>query len=111
MKKLFAIIMATIITTGLVACKSATKATIYNDKSEVLTVVEDSTSLSELTKAWNAKERALEKLMPLFEYKVEMDIDGKKEIWMFNKGGYLMKEGSSFLYKTPQKEVFSNLVK
>lgn len=107
MIKTIGIILAILLATVLVACKDSSKATIYNNKSEVLKVVDDSAALVEITDAWRAKERSLEKLMPLFEYKIEMDIDGEKQIWRVNKAGYLMKEGESTLYKTPQKDVLA----
>ncbi|NVJ67865.1 MAG: hypothetical protein HWE16_15375 [Gammaproteobacteria bacterium] len=103
MTKVIGIIVVVLLATFLVACKTSSKATIYNNKSEVLKVVEDSASVKEIIGAWKAKERALEKLMPLFEYKIEMDIDGDKQVWRVNKAGYLMQEGDSILYKTPQK--------
>lgn len=111
MTKILGFVLVVLLATVLFACKQSTKATIYNDKSEVLKVIESSKDLSEITDAWSAKERALEKLMPLFEYKIEMDVDGKKQVWMFNKAGYLMQEGDSVLYKTSKKAVFAKHVK
>ncbi len=107
MTKIIGLIGIILLATVLVACKSSTKATIYNNKSEVLNVIEDSDSVKEIVAAWQAKERSLEKLMPLFEYKIGMEVDGEQQIWRVNKAGYLMKEGESVLYKTSQKDVLA----
>ncbi len=107
MNKLLILIVSVLLMVGLTACKKANKATIYNDKSEVLKVLDDSKSIAEIVDAWEAKERVLEKIMPLFEYQIEMEVDGEKQMWRFNKGGYLMKDGESIVYKTPKSEAFA----
>ncbi len=106
MSKILGISLAIFLTMILVACKQNAKATIYNDKAEVLKVIDEKSAVAEIVQAWKVKERALEKLMPLFEYKIEMEVDGETQMWRFNKAGYLMKEGESVLYKTSKKDVF-----
>ncbi len=112
MIKLLSLTAAIILVILVVGCKnSADKAIIYTEKSELIATIDDQKALDEVVAAWKAKERALEKLMPLFEYKIEMDINGEKQVWFFNKAGYLMQENTSTLYKTSQKEVLSQYVK
>ncbi|WP_251358714.1 hypothetical protein [Kangiella sp. TOML190] len=94
------IVLMTLMVASIMACKdSARKATIYTKQSEAVATVDSEQDIDAIVATWQSKQRALEKLMPLFEYKVEMDVDGEKQVWLFNKAGYLMKEGSSELYK------------
>lgn len=95
----------------LAGCKtSASKAMIYDQDSKLLKTIDNQKTLTKVISTWKSKERALEKLLPLFEYKIEMDVDGEKQIWRFNKAGYLMQEGNSLLYKVKDRQVFSDLV-
>lgn len=102
------IVLACVLLVGflLVGCKKeVSKATLYTEDSKQIRVIEDTLTLDALVDSWKAKEESMEKLMPLFEYKVELDIDGKMQMWNFNKAGYFMQEGQSQLYKTPKTDV------
>lgn len=110
MKRFFGVAILVLAFGLLTACKQDAKAMIYNDKSELITTIDDSAAVAEIVDAWKAKKRAPEKILPLFEYKIELDIDGETQVWRFNKAGYLMKENENTLYKTPQKDVLSKYV-
>lgn len=49
--------------------------------------------------ALEARKRSYEKLMPLFEYEIKFNRNGVEEVWRVNRAGYVMKSGSSELYK------------
>lgn len=95
----------------LIACKDTMKeAKVYTEQSDLIKVVEDKEQLANLSEAWKNKQKTLEKLLPLFEYKVELSIDGDKQVWLFNKAGYLKQEGGNTLYKTDKKDILAQLV-
>ncbi len=97
---------------ALMACKDAAqKATIYTKQSEMVASVDSQKEVKAIVETWQSKQRALEKIMPLFEYKVEMDVDGEKQVWLFNKAGYLMQEGSSKLYKVQDPSALTKHLK
>lgn len=95
----------------LIGCKKElNKATLYTENAKQVRVIDDSVTLEALVDSWESKQIALEKLLPLFKYKVKLELDGKVQTWSFNTDGYLMQEGETQLYKTPKTEVLKKII-
>lgn len=108
--KYFVLIGLVLVAFALVGCKKeVSKATLYTEDSKLIRVIEDAETIDALVDAWKAKEVALEKILPVFEHKLELELDGKVQTWMFHKAGYLMQEGGEQMYKTPKTDVLMKI--
>jgi len=79
---------------------------VSKDTGELLSEFSGTDDVSAVMTALDNRERRYEKLMPLFEYKLDVTKDGDRQTWYVNKAGYLRKSDSSDLYKMDVSSVF-----
>jgi len=76
------------------------------DNGEVLMEITDPDKIAALVAALENREQRFEKLLPFFEYRLDVTENGKKQTWKVNKAGYLQKSDSSELYKMDVSALF-----
>lgn len=89
-----------------VTSKNVNISLASKDSGETLTEFSDSDNVSAIMNALENKERRYEKLMPLFEYRLDVTQDGEQQVWYVNKAGYVRNQNSSELYKMDVSAVF-----
>ncbi len=77
------------------------------DSGEIVREFKGTDEVSSLMSAFDNRERRYEKLMPLFEYKMNVNNNGEQETWFVNKAGYIRRADSSELYKMDVSTVFN----
>ncbi|MEM7083601.1 MAG: trypsin-like peptidase domain-containing protein [Pseudomonadota bacterium] len=61
--------------------------------------ITDAQTVRAIATAFNERERRYEKIKPLFEYELEMDMDGQTQTWLVSPKGYVQQAGSYELYR------------
>ncbi len=88
------------------SAKNVNVTLISKDSGETLSEFSDSANTSAILAALESRERRYEKLMPFFEYKLNVSQNGEEQVWYVNKAGYVRKWDSSDLYKMDVSAVF-----
>jgi len=76
------------------------------DDGALLKEITDPDQITALVTALENREQRFEKLLPFFEYQLEVVENGEKQTWKVNKAGYLQKSDSSELYKMDVSALF-----
>ncbi|MFK8032095.1 MAG: PKD domain-containing protein [Gammaproteobacteria bacterium] len=63
------------------------------------TAITNAQDINALTKAFDKRQRRYEKIRPIYEYELHLDIGGVSEVWNISPSGYMQKPGSYELYK------------
>ncbi len=69
------------------------------DASKSKARITDASHIAQMVESFNNRERRFEKIKPLYEYEIQMNLAGREETWQLSPSGYLQKAGSSELYK------------
>ena len=117
-KRLLATAVA--LTLWLIGCKTTqshndplplTAATFFNKMDHQVGYTSDPQQLAQMFEVWQNKQRVLEKIMPLFDYTIKVQINGQTEVWKYTQAGYLMGKTDSKLYKISDPQVFNRNIK
>ncbi len=91
---------------GAMSVKAEKVTLVSKDTGAIVKEFDDADNLSVLMAAIEKRERRYEKLLPLFEYRLNVTSNGEVQTWLVNKAGYLRKSDSPELYKTDVSAFF-----
>ncbi len=85
-----------------------TKVTISDLKGHLISEIVEPLELVLIEKSWFDKTVIIFKRRPDFAYKLDVDINGKREQWLYASQGVVTKSGKEYsaIYKMPGKPLF-----
>ena len=76
------------------------------DNGELVREFTDPNQIGNLLTALDNREQRYEKLLPLFDYRLDITKDGEPQTWLVNKAGYVRKSDSPELFKMDVSALF-----
>ena len=115
--KLIHIIIGIIFSLVLVsACKSmptqnSENLNIYNKNDDLVISLDDTKIISSVQRALENRKKTYVKILPQYEYYIDLPLEGKKQKWLVTASGYIAdKKEPGQLYKVELPEAFKSIL-